>query len=172
MNRRLRLRPGPNRRCGSAFAALGQTGRTSVRAVPARLFLDIRDTPLSVDEALAAVGGPGAGGLVVFIGVVRDNDDGRGVERLDYSAHPEAAPALERVARGVAEAVPVLALAAVHRVGSLAVGDLAVVVAASAAHRGEAFTACRRLIDELKAEVPIWKHQRFTSGDDEWVGLP
>lgn len=140
--------------------------------MPTRLFLDVRDAPLSVDEVLAAVDGPGAGGVAVFIGVVRDHDGGRGVERLDYSAHPDAAPTLERVARAVTGDVPVLALAAVHRVGSLAVGDLAVVVAAAAVHRGEAFTACRRMIDDLKAEVPIWKHQCFTGGDDEWVGLP
>ncbi len=140
--------------------------------VSTRLFLDIRDAPLSVDEVIAAVGGPGAGGVVIFIGAVRDTDGGRGVDTLDYSAHPGAADSLAEVAHKVAADVPVLALAAVHRVGSLAVGDLAVVVAAAAAHRGEAFTACRRLIDDLKAGVPIWKHQQFTDGDEEWVGLP
>lgn len=140
--------------------------------VSTRLFLDIRDAPLSVDEVIAAVGGPGAGGVVIFIGAVRDTDGGRGVDMLDYSAHPGAADSLAEVAHKVAADVPVLALAAVHRVGSLAVGDLAVVVAAAAAHRGEAFTACRRLIDDLKAGVPIWKHQQFTDGDEEWVGLP
>ncbi len=140
--------------------------------VSTRLFLDIRDAPLSVDEVIAAVGGPGAGGVVIFIGAVRDTDGGRGVDTLDYSAHPTAADSLAEVAHKVAADVPVLALAAVHRVGSLAVGDLAVIVAAAAAHRGEAFTACRRMIDDLKAGVPIWKHQQFTDGDEEWVGLP
>jgi len=143
-----------------------------VLTVSTRLFLDIRDAPLSVDEVIAAVGGPGAGGVVIFIGAVRDTDGGRGVDTLDYSAHPGAADSLAEVAHKVAADVPVLALAAGHRVGSLAVGDLAVVVAAAAAHRGEAFTACRRLIDDLKAGVPIWKHQQFTDGDEEWVGLP
>jgi len=143
-----------------------------VLTVSTHLLLDIRDSPLSVDEVLAAVGGPGAGGVVIFIGAVRDTDGGRGVDLLDYSAHPGAADALAEVAHKVAADVPVLALAAVHRVGSLAVGDLAVVVAAAAAHRGEAFTACRRLIDDLKAGVPIWKHQQFTDGGEEWVGLP
>jgi molybdopterin synthase catalytic subunit len=76
------------------------------------------------------------------------------------------------VAERVAAAHPVVALAAVHRVGDLAVGDIAVVVAVSSAHRGEAFTACRALIDDLKSQVPIWKHQSFTDGSDEWVGLP
>jgi len=143
-----------------------------VLTVSTRLFLDIRDAPLSVDEVIAAVGGPGAGGVVIFIGAVRDTDGGRGVDTLDYSAHPTAADSLAEVAHKVAADVPVLALAAVHRVGSLAVGDLAVIVAAAAAHRGEAFTACRRMIDDLKAGVPIWKHQQFTDGDEEWVGLP
>lgn len=139
--------------------------------MPARLLLDVRGTPLSVDEVLAAVAGPGTGGLVLFVGLVRDSDGGRGVERLDYSAHPDALETLGRVASAVAADVPVLALAAVHRAGELAVGDLAVIVAAAAAHRGEAFTACRRLIDDLKAEVPIWKHQVFSDGEQEWVGL-
>jgi len=143
-----------------------------VLTVSTRLFLDIRDAPLSVDEVIAAVGGPGSGGVVIFIGAVRDTDGGRGVDTLDYSAHPGAADSLAEVAHKVAAEVPVLALAAVHRVGTLAVGDLAVVVAAAAAHRGEAFTACRRMIDDLKAGVPIWKHQQFTDGDEEWVGLP
>jgi molybdopterin synthase catalytic subunit len=133
---------------------------------------EVRETPLSVDECLAAVSRPAAGGITVFVGTVREQDDGRTVERLEYAAHPSAAAELERVARAVAADVPVVALAAQHRVGDLAIGDLAVVVAASAAHRGEAFTACRRLIDDLKATVPIWKHQMFGDGDAEWVGSP
>ncbi|MEU0488255.1 molybdenum cofactor biosynthesis protein MoaE [Nocardiopsis changdeensis] len=137
----------------------------------------VRDTPLSVDEVLAAVQDPRAGGTAVFIGTVRDHDHGRDVARLGYSAHPT----VEAMLRTVMEKVladtavpgrPVVRLAAVHRVGDLEIGDLAVVVAASAAHREEAFAACRRLIDDLKAQVPIWKHQAFTDGDQEWVGTP
>ena len=79
---------------------------------------------------------------------------------------------LRAVETEVAAAYPVLALAAVHRVGDLAVGDLAVVVGASCPHRGDAFDACRRMIDELKSRVPIWKHQTFAGGEQEWVGLP
>ena len=79
---------------------------------------------------------------------------------------------LERVCREVAARHDIARLAAVHRVGHLEIGDRAVVVAVSAAHRGEAFEACRDLIDTLKGTVPIWKHQRFTDGSDEWVGLP
>ncbi|WP_181768600.1 molybdenum cofactor biosynthesis protein MoaE [Streptomyces albidus (ex Kaewkla and Franco 2022)] len=136
---------------------------------PIRL-LGIRDTALSVDEVFAAVGDAAAGGTALFVGTVRDHDGGADVTRLGYSSHPTAEAELRRVAEKVAADFPVRALAAVHRVGELAVGDLAVVVAVSCPHRGEAFEACRRLIDNLKHEVPIWKHQSFTDGTEEWVG--
>ena len=131
--------------------------------------LDIRDTPLSLDEVFAAVRDPAAGGIALFVGTVRRVDEGQEVEELAYSAHPTAVDRLRDVATRIAEECDVVALAAVHRVGDLAVGDLAVVVAASAAHRAQAFEAGRRLIDELKAEVPVWKHQTFTHGDAVWV---
>jgi molybdopterin synthase catalytic subunit len=130
---------------------------------------ELRDTPLSVDEVQDAVMDPAAGGIALFTGAVRDHDHGRGVVRLSYSAHPSAAAELRRVAEKVAARYDVLALAAVHRVGDLTVGELAVVVAASCVHRETAFDACRALIDELKATVPIWKHQVFSGGDSEWV---
>lgn len=130
---------------------------------------ELRESPLSVDEVRGAIMDPAAGGLALFTGAVRDHDHGRGVVRLSYSAHPSAAAELRRVAEKVAARHDVLALAAVHRVGDLDVGDLAVVVGASCVHRDEAFAACRALIDELKAVVPIWKHQVFSSGDSEWV---
>ncbi len=134
--------------------------------------LALRDTPLAVDEVLRAVDDPAAGGVVSFTGVVRDRDGGRDVQELEYVAHPDALAALERVARRVAEDLPVVGLAAVHRTGLLRVGEVAVVVAASAGHRGEAFEAARRLIDDLKAQVPVWKRQVFRDGDEEWVGTP
>ncbi len=132
----------------------------------------IRDVPLSVDEVLAAVSDPRAGGICLFVGTIRSEDDGREVEGLGYSAHPSAQQALEAVCEQVADRHDVTALAAVHRVGDLAVGDLATVVAASAPHRGAAFAAGQDLIDTLKTTVPIWKHQRFSDGATEWVGLP
>lgn len=134
----------------------------------------IVDHPLSVDAVIDAVTHAGSGGTVLFIGTVRDGDGEpeRAVSSLDYSAHPQALAALERVATEVADVFPDVRLAAHHRVGHLEVGDLAVVVGAAAAHRDEAFSAARRLIDELKAGVPIWKHQTFVDGSDEWVGLP
>lgn len=132
--------------------------------------LGIRDTALSVDEVLAAVGDHAAGGTAVFVGTVRESDHGKAVTRLAYSAHPSAGDELRRVAEKVAADFPVTALAAVHRVGELDLGDTAVIVAVACPHRGEAFEASRRLIDDLKSQVPIWKHQVFADGSSEWVG--
>jgi molybdopterin synthase catalytic subunit len=138
---------------------------------PVRL-LAIREAPLSVDELLGAVVEPGAGGVCVFVGRVRDEDHARRVSALGYTAHPTAEAELRRVAERVAAEFPVRALAAVHRVGTLSVGEPSVVAAVACAHRADAFAACRRLIDDLKAEVPLWKHQRFADGAEEWVGAP
>ena len=149
----------------------GATPGTDPPASPVRL-LALRDTPLDVAEVLAAVDDPAAGGVVSFTGLVRDHDGGRGVRELEYVAHPDAVQALRAVAEAVAADLPVHGLAAVHRTGLLAVGDVAVVVAASAAHRGQAFEAARRLIDDLKASVPVWKRQVFDDGEQEWVGTP
>jgi molybdopterin synthase catalytic subunit len=129
----------------------------------------IRETGLSVDEVRTAVADPAAGGEVLFVGTVRDNDADRGVTALSYTAHPSAEAEMRRVAEDIVAKYDVIAVAAVHRVGDLAIGDLAVVVGVACAHRAEAFHACHALIDELKASVPIWKHQRFTDGSDEWV---
>jgi molybdopterin synthase catalytic subunit len=133
----------------------------------------IRDTELSVDEVRAAVAGPGAGGIALFAGAVRDNDHDHGVTGLSYTAHPSAEAELRRVAELIAEKFSsVIGIAVVHRTGDLAIGDLAVVAAVACPHRGQAFDACRELIDVLKASVPIWKHQLFTDGTSEWVGTP
>ena len=130
---------------------------------------ELREDALSVDEVLGAVADPEAGGIALFTGVVRDNDHGRDVQRLSYSAHPSAADQLRQVCADVAAKFDVTAVAAVHRVGDLAVGDIAVVVAVSCPHRAAAFTACRALIDQLKESVPVWKHQVFGDGESEWV---
>ncbi|WP_046470338.1 molybdenum cofactor biosynthesis protein MoaE [Allosalinactinospora lopnorensis] len=135
----------------------------------------LRDTPLSIDEVVSSVADAKAGGAAFFAGTVRDHDHGRGVQALSYSAHPSAEAEMRRVMEKVVadtseDGRPVWRVAALHRVGDLRIGDTAVVVAAAAAHREEAFDACRRLIDDIKAEVPIWKHQVFTDGRAEWVG--
>ena len=139
---------------------------------PVVRLVEIRDTALSVDEVVAAVSDAAAGGVTLFVGAVRDHDENKSVTGLEYSAHPTALAQLTEVAEEVAKEYDVLAVAAVHRVGELAIGDLAVVVATAAAHRGEAFEAPRALIDRLKERVPIWKHQLFADGSDEWVGTP
>lgn len=127
---------------------------------------------LSVDAALAAVRHRSAGAVSVFVGVVRDHDGGKeGVTVLDYSAHPDAATGLGRLAGEVARRPQVHGVVAWHRSGRLEVGDLAVVCAVSAEHRAEAFDACRELVERLKHEVPIWKHQEFADGTTQWVGL-
>jgi molybdopterin synthase catalytic subunit len=129
----------------------------------------LRSDPLSVDEVLAAVAGPTFGGTAVFVGTVRDHDGGQGVADLEYTAHPSAVDRMTEVAERAADRYDDVAVAAVHRVGRLAVGDLAVVVAAAAPHRDRAFEVGRGLIDELKHEVPNWKHQTFADGSQEWV---
>ena len=131
---------------------------------------ELRDTPLSVDEVLSAVvGSRGRGHRPVRRHGPGSRSRPPDVVRLGYSAHPSAAAELRRVAEKVAASFGVTAVAAVHRVGDLEVGDLAVVAAVACPHRGEAFDACRALIDELKQAVPIWKHQQFAGGESEWV---
>ena len=146
--------------------------RTELLEGPEVVLSAIREEPLSVDEVLGAVQHPRCGAVSLFVGVVRDHDHGSSVAALDYSTHPSVVDALTTVCREVAQRHGVARVAAVHRSGHLEVGDLAVVVAVSAPHRSEAIEACRDLIDTLKSTVPIWKHQQFADGTDEWVGLP
>jgi molybdopterin synthase catalytic subunit len=136
------------------------------------MLADISEGPISVDAVIGAVRHPRAGGIGTFIGVVRQQDHGQGVEALEYTSHPSAPEALRELAQQVGAAGGVIRVAVVHRVGHLEVGDIAVVVAVSAAHRAEALAGCRELIDAVKAKVPIWKHQIFVDGADEWVGTP
>lgn len=136
--------------------------------------LDVRNTVLSVDEVLRAVTGPHVGGIALFVGTVRDHTPdhpGEQVTQLEYTAHPTALDELRTVAEKVIASHPGTVLAAVHRTGELAIGDVAVVVAAAAPHRAEAFAACRALIDTLKDQVPIWKREQFRNGSHTWVGM-
>ena len=120
----------------------------------------------------AEVARAAAGAVVTFAGVVRDHDGGRSVTGLRYEGHPDAGRILTEVVAEASGRPGVLAAAARHRVGDLAIGELAFVAAISAAHRGEAFDACTWLVDEAKARLPIWKHQHFADGSDEWVNSP
>jgi molybdopterin synthase catalytic subunit len=132
----------------------------------------VTDAVLSVEEHLAAVERPGAGASVLFAGVVRDHDHGRTVVSLEYVAHPSAADVLRQCLDQAASDPRVHAVAVSHRVGTLAVGEAALVAAVSAAHRVEAFAACTRLVEVVKQRLPIWKRQVFADGTDEWVNCP
>ena len=133
---------------------------------------EISDQPLDVPAHEAAVADPRAGATVVFCGVVREHDHGRHVVELEYQGHPSAAAVLAEVAAEATAEPSVLALAVSHRIGTLAVGDVALVAAVSTAHRGDAFAVCGRLVDEVKRRLPIWKRQVFADGTDEWVNCP
>jgi molybdopterin synthase catalytic subunit len=128
--------------------------------------------PLDVAAHEQAVAHAGAGGVVVFRGVVRDHDHGRGVRALEYQGHPSAEQVLSEIAAEFARDPAVLALAVSHRVGQLSVGDVALVAAVATAHRRDAFDLCARLVDEVKLRLPIWKRQVFDDGTDEWVNCP
>jgi molybdopterin synthase catalytic subunit len=130
----------------------------------------IRAEALSLDEVIAEVSHPGAGGVATFLGVVRDFNDGRAVTLLEYEAYGAMAEAeIARIHAELTAEMPGVRVAATHRVGPLRVGDAAVVCAASAPHRGEAFAACRELIDRIKARLPIWKREHGPDGP-YWVG--
>jgi len=132
----------------------------------------ISDDEISLDEVRKAVEHPGAGGVCIFHGVVRDHADGKQVSRLDYEAHEGlAVKEMKRVLEGVAAEHTGVRIAAVHRVGNLGIGDVAVCVAASAAHRDDAFAACRKAIDRIKETVPLWKKEWGPDGDAHWVNL-
>ncbi len=127
---------------------------------------------LDVAAHEAAVASRVAGAVVSFAGVVRDHDHGRGVVELEYEAHPTAQQVLAEVAAEIAADPAVYAVAVSHRVGRLEVGDVALAAAVSTAHRAAAFVACARLVDEVKARLPVWKRQVFVDGTEEWVNCP
>jgi molybdenum cofactor synthesis domain-containing protein len=133
----------------------------------------VTEDEISVAEHAELVADRAAGAVVTFAGVVRDHDHDRSVRQLSYSGHPSASEVIERVAAEVAAAHPgVRGLAVSHRLGDLAIGDVALACAVSGDHRAEAFAACSDLVDEVKRQLPIWKHQIFTDGTDEWVNCP
>ena len=126
--------------------------------------------PVSVPELAAAVQDRAAGAVVTFEGVVRDHDGGRNVSEITYSAHPVAGEVIARIAGDIAGRPGQRALAVVHRVGDLEVGDTALGVAVSADHRAPAFEAVRDIVEEVKKRLPVWKHQLFADGTREWSG--
>ena len=130
----------------------------------------LTDQPIESSEHEDLVAHHAAGAVVVFAGVVRDHDGGRHVTRLDYSSHPTAEQTLaDVVAEIAADSTGVRAIAVSHRVGTLHIGDAALVAAVAADHRRAAFETCARLVDSVKDRLPVWKHQFFADGTDEWV---
>lgn len=134
--------------------------------------IDVTEEPLDLAAHERAVADPGAGAVVSFAGVVRDHDAGRTVTRLEYEAHPNAGAVLKEVAAEIAADPEVRSVAVSHRVGVLQIGDVALAAAVACAHRAAAFAACARLVDEVKARLPVWKRQVFADGADQWVNCP
>lgn len=114
---------------------------------------------------------PQAGAVVLFSGDVRNHDNGKSVAALEYEAHPNSQAVLKKVAEEVSAKHEVIKVALAHRFGKIAIGECAFVVAVSSAHRDVAFKACSEIVDEVKAQIPIWKHQSFTDGTNEWVNF-
>jgi len=131
---------------------------------------EVRATPLEPNEAIRSVSGSSVGAIATFVGTVRDHNVGRPITLLEYEAYPGMAEKQMRlVAEGIQREIPGVVLAALHRVGSLQIGEIAVVCAAASPHRAEAFAACQLFIDRIKAEVPIWKREHGPDGP-YWVG--
>jgi molybdopterin synthase catalytic subunit len=133
---------------------------------------EISGEPVDVERHREAVQQAASGAVVTFSGTVRDHDAGRRVTCLEYVGHPSATEAIRTVAERIAAHAEVQAVAVSHRVGTLAVGDSALVAAVSCAHRRAAFEACGQLVEAVKHELPIWKRQVFDDGSDEWVNCP
>jgi molybdopterin synthase catalytic subunit len=129
------------------------------------------EQPIFLSEHEELVGHRSAGAIVGFVGMIRDHDGGRRVVRLEYSAHPSAAQVMADVVAEVAtESSGVRAVAASHRIDALHIGEAALVAAVAADHRQAAFATCAQLVDTIKARLPVWKHQFFDDGTEEWVG--
>ncbi|MGR4010697.1 molybdenum cofactor biosynthesis protein MoaE [Leucobacter sp. 1207-22] len=142
----------------------------SISSAAAHLYALVTDAPLDEVAIRDAVDADECGALVMFHGIVRNHDGGKGVAALDYQAHPDADRFLRECVAEASERTG-LRMAAAHRVGALQIGDAALVAAVSAPHRAEAFAAIEELVERIKAEVPIWKRQHFADGVSEWVGL-
>lgn len=136
----------------------------------APLLARVTDCPIDEAAVRRAVEADDCGAVTIFLGVIRNHDGGESVSALDYSAHPEAERILAEIVTAEQSRTG-LRLAAWHRIGELGVGDSALVAAAAAAHRREAFAAIETLVERIKAEVPIWKRQHYTTGASAWVGL-
>lgn len=129
----------------------------------------LTDQEISLPHFIAQVESSQAGAVATFSGNVRSVDHGKEVTRLSYEIHPSTEQVLNEVVRDVVLRHNVISVAVAHRYGEIAIGESAFIVSVSAEHRGEAFAACTEIVDEVKARIPIWKHQVFADGTDEWV---
>lgn len=136
------------------------------------VWTEVTDQPLDLARHVEFVSSPECGAIATFIGRVRDHDNGRSVTQLEYSSHPSVGEVLEQVAKEQLDKSGVNRIAVSHRVGSLSIGDDALVAAVSAPHRELAFATIAELVEEVKAQLPIWKKQDFVEGDSEWVNSP
>ncbi len=150
------------------YRPLGAADITATESI--RVLTGVTAETINLAELVAHASARTAGAVVTFDGVVRSNDAGRAVTRLEYEAHPDAAAALGRLVGEFADNHPeVIRIAAVHRVGRLEVGDSALVTVVAAEHRSEAFAVCAELVELIKHGIPVWKRQVFADGTDEWV---
>ena len=130
---------------------------------------EVTTNRLDAEAIKSLVSDSTTGAVVVFSGDVRNHDHGREVVSLTYESHPTAADVMQKVVQSLAQSLDVTHIAAAHRVGDIPIGEAALVVAVGSSHRGDAFGACREIVDEIKLQLPVWKHQHFADGTDEWV---
>jgi molybdopterin synthase catalytic subunit len=167
-----RAQPSPAVASGGSRSRERKAQPVSAPTAGRTMIVAVSTEPLDHAAHESAVADQRAGAVVSFQGIVRDHDHGRPVTLLEYEGHPTAADVLRQVAEEIAEDPLVFAVAVSHRVGTLAVGDVALVAAVSTAHREAAFDACARLVDEVKSRLPVWKRQVFADGSEEWVNCP
>ena len=137
--------------------------------MPELVYAVVTNAPVHIQELSKLVANPHSGAVVTFCGDVRDHDDGKEVASLLYEIHPSAPEQIKLITESVIGRFEIEKVAVAHRYGDIAIGETAFAVAVSAAHRQAAFDACAAIVDEVKAKLPIWKHQKFTDGSDEWV---
>ena len=137
--------------------------------MPELVYAVVTDAPVNIAELSKLVTNPQSGAVVTFCGDVRNHDGGKEVASLLYEIHPSAPEQIKLIAESIIDRFEIEKVAVAHRYGNIAIGETAFAVAVSAAHRQAAFDACAAIVDEVKANLPIWKHQKFTDGSDEWV---
>ena len=137
--------------------------------MPELVYAVVTDAPVHIQELSKLVANPHSGAVVTFCGDVRDHDGGKEVASLLYEIHPSAPEQIKLITQSIVGRFEIEKVAVAHRYGDIAIGETAFAVAVSAAHRQAAFDACAAIVDEVKAKLPIWKHQKFTDGSDEWV---